>query len=64
MTRYTDQYTKDDLYDMFANDADTARLAKQPTAIVAQQLQELAPDMEDAPEVARIIQNMAQVKER
>lgn len=57
--KYAEMYTKDDLFDMFANQADVEILAKQPVAEIEQQLQELAPDMEDAADVATIIRDMA-----
>ena len=49
---YTNKYSKDQLFDMFANQADFTQLAKQSVARIAADLKELAPDMEDANQVA------------
>lgn len=56
---YTDKYSADDLFDMFANQADFRALLHQQSDIIEQQLLELAPDMEDAAEVAVSIKRTA-----
>lgn len=61
---YTNQYSNDDLYDMFANQADFIRLAQQPLKDISSNLKELAPDMEDADEVAKIIKTKAEENAR
>ena len=57
--KYTKQYSSDDLFDMFANSADFARLAGQSEQVIASDLVELAPDMEDADAVAGMIKAKA-----
>lgn len=59
MTTYMRTYSADDLFDMFANDADMVKLAKQPEVEIAQQLSDLAPDMEDTEKVAQLLRSRA-----
>ena len=56
---YTKQYSADELHEMFANEVDDETLANWDTATMATQLQELAPDMEDAFDVAEAIKSNA-----
>lgn len=56
---YAQKYSADDLFDMFANQAEPERLVMKATDTIAADLQELAPDMEDAEDVARSIQKTA-----
>lgn len=60
MTQYAQKYSSDDLFDMFANQADSVELFAMPQSQMVQRLQELAPDMEDASQVAAIIKHKAQ----
>jgi hypothetical protein len=56
---YTKKYSADDLFDMFANQADFAALANKSVFEVREQLIEMAPDMEDSRKVAHIIKAKA-----
>lgn len=58
---YTEQYSADELHEMFANEVDNETLALWDTATMAIQLQELAPDMEDAFAVAEAIKSNAKI---
>lgn len=58
--KYAETYTRDELFDMFANQADYAKLSKQSERTIAAQLKQLAPDMQDAGAVALIIKRMAE----
>ncbi len=57
---YTEQYSADELHEMFANEVDNQTLVNWDITAMAAQLQELAPDMEDATEVASAIKTNAQ----
>lgn len=59
---YAEKYSADELFDMFANDADVFALAKTPTDKIAGDLRQLAPDMEDSREVGKIIGRHAVVE--
>lgn len=59
---YKNKYSKDDLYDMFAHQANPLDLANQQMSEIRQQLKELAPDMEDDRDVAHILKGMAHDK--
>lgn len=56
---YLKEYSEDDLFEMFANQADFNELAAQSENEIVKQLQELAPDMEDAYGVMEIIRRKA-----
>ena len=56
---YAQNYSADDLFDTFANQAHAPRLVHQATDAIAADLRELAPDMEDAEDVARSLQKTA-----
>jgi hypothetical protein len=56
---YMDKYSTDDLFDMFANQADFRALLSQQSDITEQQLLEMAPDMEDVRDVAASIKRAA-----
>ena len=49
---YTKQYSANELYDMFANDADVEALRTRPVTAIIADLKDLAPDMTDAELVA------------
>jgi hypothetical protein len=57
--KYMEKYSNNDLFDMFANEANFAKLANQTEEQVYSDLLELAPDMEDAEEVAAMIKKNA-----
>lgn len=57
---YTKQYSADELHEMFANEVANETLASWDTKAMAAQLAELAPDMQDAIEVAEAIKANAQ----
>lgn len=59
MKNYASEYSNDDLYDMFANEADVSLLAGQSVDQIAVDLKDLAPDMADAAMVAAIIKDKA-----
>lgn len=59
MKNYMQEYTREQLYDMFANQAEPYRLANQHISEIREQLKELAPDMKDDREVAYLIKSMA-----
>lgn len=56
---YMKQYSADDLFDMFANEADFAKLGRQDESQIASDLLDLASDMEDANDVAAHIKRQA-----
>lgn len=58
---YGQKYSANDLFDMFANQADATDMARVKLAVLAQRLNELAPDMEDAAAVAESIRETARV---
>lgn len=57
--KYLEKYTNDDLFDMFANQADVVLLANQALVEIQAQLVEISPDMADAREVAAIVKSVA-----
>lgn len=59
---YAEKYSADDLFDMFANQADVFTLARMPSDKIASELRELAPDMEDSREVGKIIRRHAEAE--
>lgn len=56
---YMSRYSKDDLFDMFANQAAPHQLANQSVHEIGLQLKELSSDMEDVREVASALKSMA-----
>ncbi len=58
--KYAQTYTHDQLFDMFANQADFEKLANQDKKQIAADLKDMAPDMEDPGAVTLIIKRMAE----